>query len=173
MPVNLCAECYLSGYCRRTQSRVVTERELTVSFIRDLRRHANALHIACGQWADFLSESYCTYPGRIVDDAGCEVTLNMDVFELPSIRYWFRDFCKPAPDDIVPRVKLAARQRIIVMASILRAIHPVPASLWGKNIANDEYPQPCQPDHARARQNCPVQLDWGMPSVPLVTIRKN
>lgn len=137
MAINLCAECYLQGVCRRTYASVVTESELTVPFVRDLRRHAHALHIACGQWADFLAESYCNYPGRIVDEAGMEVMLNMDVFEWPGVRYWFRDFCKPAPDHIVPRVRSVSKQRIIVMASILRAIHPAPASLWGRTIAND------------------------------------
>lgn len=169
--MSLCAECYLQDYCRRLKSRVVTEDELTPLFVRDLRRHAQALAIPCGQWTDFLSDQYGRYLGQIVDGDDREVMLDMDVFERPNIRYWFRDFCKAVPDSVTPRVKRSAMQRIATMATILRAIHPVPASLWGKDIANDERPAPCLPDRGRVRHICPVTLDWGGTTFPPVTLR--
>lgn len=167
----LCPECYLQSYCRRLKSRVVTDDELTPAFVRDLRRHAHALAIPCGRWPDFLSDQYGDYIGQIVDTDGQEVMLDMDVFERPNIRYWFRDFCKAVPADITPRVKRSVAMRIATMATILRAIHPVPASLWGKDIANDERPAPFLPDRERARYVCPVKLDWsGQPCGPVTLI---
>lgn len=137
MSVSLCGQCYLQGYCRRLQSRIIADAELTPAFVRDVRAHMRGLGIGADRWASFLIEAYRDYPGRIIDAAGKEAMLDTAVLDTPNIRYWFRDLCRPLPPGVRPRLKQAARERFRVAASILRALHPVPALLWGREIAND------------------------------------
>lgn len=137
MPVNLCAECYLSGYCRRLTSRAVTPEDTTPAFIADVRSFMRNLAISRDRWVPFLDRAYCDYPGRIVDAGGEEVMLDTGVLDASGIRYWFRDLCRPMPQRVRPHLRRQAKARFLVMASILRAIYPVEASLWGVVIAND------------------------------------
>lgn len=137
MPLYLCGECILQGYCRNLRSRAVTSKELTPEFVRDLRRYAASLCITPDGWRDYLIAGYRDYAGRIVDQRGKEIALDTEVFTIKSIRYWFRDFCRPCTNGMKPRIRRESRKRIIVMASILRALDPVAAMLWGKVIAND------------------------------------
>lgn len=111
-------------------------------FIRDLRRYTASLGISCDQWLDFLSDTYRDYPGRIMDQTGREVFLDMEVFEEPNIRYWFRDWCNtPCGNNVVPRIRSEARERIRVLATILRAANPKAALMWGVRAANDNEPE--------------------------------
>ena len=137
MPTPLCGECYLQGYCRRLQSRLVTDDELTPSFLRAVRTHLCGLTVTPGRMAAYLDAAYRDYPGRIVDARGDEVDLDTDFFDLPNLRYWFRDLCRELPDHVRPRLRREARARFKVVASILRAYDPLPARLWGKEVAND------------------------------------
>lgn len=172
MNVNLCGQCYLQGYCRRLESKAVTDAELTAAFVCDLRAHMRLLNLTRDRWASFLTEAYRDYPGIITDAHGDEIALDTCVFDHASVRYWFRDMCRPLDADTSPRVRHESRERLKVTASILRAIHPVPASLWGKTIANDERPAPCLPDYRHVRAACPVQLDWGAPVSPRVWLSR-
>lgn len=137
--VQLCPECYLQGYCRRLRSRIITDAELSnPAFIRDLRAYAAELRVSCDRWLDYLLDAYRDYPGLIVDGLGREGVLNTEVFDEPSIRYWFRDFAgTPCQPDIVPRVRREAWERVRALATILRAVDPVAASRWGIRAAND------------------------------------
>lgn len=172
MNVNLCGQCYLSGFCRRLKSRAVTDAELTAAFVRDLRAHMRLLDLTRDQWASFLIEAYRDYPGIITDALGDEIALDTSVVDRATIRYWFRDMCRALDADTSPRVRHESKERLKVTASILRALHPVPASLWGKTIANDERPEPCLPDYNHVRTTCPIRLDWDAPVSPLVWLRK-
>lgn len=136
--MSLCAECYLQGFCRRLQSRVVTLDELTPQFLTGFRAYVRSKGISRDQWIGWLDAAYRDYPGRIVDAQGHEVSLDMSVFDRPHIRDWFRDLLKRPVAGIQPRLRREAVPRYIAMASILRAVDPVPAMLWGKDIANDE-----------------------------------
>ena len=40
----------------------------------------------------------------------------------------------------LPRIRRESRERIMAMASILRALDPVGAILWGREVANDVAP---------------------------------
>jgi len=138
--IHLCGQCYLVGYCRRLTSKVVTRGELSSAFIGDVRRFMAAMNLTRDQWLPYLDAAYRDYPGRIVDAAGIEIALDMEVFDRPSLRYWFRDLCRPIPEGVTPRLRREALGRFIVTASILRAVHPVAALLWGREIANDVAP---------------------------------
>ena len=162
--MELCAQCYLQGYCRWLRSRAVTKIDLTPAFLRDLRAYALGLNIKPDRWKDFLLDAYRDYAGLVVDRQGHVVSLDTGVFDAPHIRTWFRDFaCTPLISGVVPRLRSESVPRVIVMASILQALDPVRASLWGKVIANDDVPSLAPANPFPAERDCPYPriLDGG------------
>lgn len=152
----LCAQCYLTGFCRWLRSEAVAMTDLTPAFLRDLRAYAFALDIAPDRWRDFLLDAYRDYAGQIVDRDGHVVLLDTGVFDAPHIRTWFRDFaCTPLGPHVVARVRSESVERIKVMASILRALDPVTASLWGKVIANDDTTSLAYANRLSPEHDCP------------------
>ncbi|MCB1680972.1 MAG: hypothetical protein H6858_04105 [Rhodospirillales bacterium] len=116
-----CAHCFITDErCERT--RLVTDAELgDPAFIRRLRNFCYSLNVSSYQWLDLLTDLYRDYRGCIVDEAGRTVFLNMDVFEIPHIRDWFRDFCcTPCPTHITPYVRGEAKERVRILATILQ-----------------------------------------------------
>ena len=115
-----CALCIIEDTCART--RLVTDRELAdPAFIRRLRNVCLRLNVSSYQWLDLLTDLYRDYRGCIVDEAGRTVYLDMDVFEIPHIRDWFRDFCcTPCPTHITPYVRGEAKERVRILATILQ-----------------------------------------------------
>lgn len=141
--MRLCFNCLLIGYCRNTRTSLVTYAELkNPEFIRDLRETAFDEGVADTDWRDHVSDLYRDYRGWIGDDEANspedqELMLNMEEFEKPSIREWFRDFCcTPCPPHVNPRVRHEAWERVRVLATIMRARYPARASLWGVRPAN-------------------------------------
>lgn len=140
----LCVSCRLHGYCYRICTQLVTDDELeNAQFIRDVRATALAESIDAAEWHEHVANLYRDYRGWVENSEAKsgtqqEVFLDMQVFEVASIREWFRDFCcTPCPDDVMPRVRCEARERVRVLATILRASYPLRASLWGSQTAND------------------------------------
>ncbi|MEO0696960.1 MAG: hypothetical protein AAFY84_12765 [Pseudomonadota bacterium] len=138
---SLCQGCYSRGYCRRRVTHLVNDGDLfNPEYIRDLRASARRRGLTCDQWIEALADWYRDYPGWIADDAGREVFLDLDVFERPNIRDWFRSFCNtPCPPHIRPHVRPEARERVRVLATILSFVIPAEAALWGHRSANDNY----------------------------------
>lgn len=116
-----CALCIIEDRCERTP--IVTDRELAdPAFIRALRDLCYSLNVSSYHWLDFLTDLYRDNRGCIVDEAGRIVLLDMEVFEVPHIRDWFRDFCcTPCPLHITPYVRGEAKERVRVLATILRS----------------------------------------------------
>ncbi len=141
--MKLCLNCLMRGYCRRLFIAVTTDDELDNSdYIRDLRGFAHSLNFNDEDWHEFLTELYRDFPGWIMDEDGAEVFLNMEEFERPSIREWFRDFCcKEVPGHVIPHVRIEARERARILATILRASFPIETRLWGLRADNDNNPQ--------------------------------
>jgi hypothetical protein len=140
--MELCLSCYTQGYCRRLFARIVSDAELKDrNFVCDVRAHASKMKILPDQWRSFLIDTYRDYPGTILDEEGKAMWLKMSVFDDPNIRYWFRDtLCIPCRPGVIPRMREESVERMRVTATILRAIDPVGASLWGLRPANDEMP---------------------------------
>lgn len=134
----LCVQCLTLRYCRRLEIRMVSDLELRNSeFVRDVRTYAHSLHITCDRWVDVLSDLYRDFPGVIVGPDGNEAMLDLDVFERPHIREWFKEFCIPPLPEVTPRVRREAWERVRVMATILKAAAPMRAVQWGIRAANE------------------------------------
>ncbi|ALG92010.1 MULTISPECIES: hypothetical protein [Actibacterium] len=142
MSTVLCPACTLNGYCKRLMTHFVTDQMLENStYIRDLRNFAFGLNVKDSAWHEHLTNLYRDYRGWIVGFDGDEVHLDMEQFERPFIREWFRDFChKRCPDDVTPRRRPESRERVRILATILTARFPSEALLWGVRAANDDDP---------------------------------
>lgn len=140
--MRLCCACLALGYCARLSCRIVSDDELAnPEFIRDVKMTAYDLRVSCDEWLEYLTRLYRDYRGRIVDQAGREILLDMEEFERPNIRYWFRDFCgRPCPTHVTPRLRREARERVRILATLLRAVFPDKAQFWGVRPANDNDP---------------------------------
>jgi len=157
MAHSLCGQCYFQGFCRRLTSRAVTRRELTPVFLRNVRAHMRGKHLKPGQWKSYLLKAYQDYPGRIVDKDGNELDLDTSVFDGANVRTWFRDMTRELTAGVTPRVRKESRKRLMVAASILKALDPVAAILWGSVVANDEAGGPVSPSPVRTSDECPYR----------------
>ena len=110
--------------------------------MNDVRHTAFGLRIDSADWVDFVSDLYRDFSGCIVDQNDKEILLDLEVFEVPSNREWFRDWANsPLPEGKVPRLRAESRERIRVLATILRAHFRDAAMLWdGVRPANDNNP---------------------------------
>lgn len=131
----LCDGCYLQDRCSKLTSQIVMPNELTGAFIGDVRGFMAALDLSRDAWVPHLIGGYRDYPGSILHPNGRELRLNTHLLTGKSVRYWYRDLCEPIPEGVTPRLRIEAKGRFIVMASILRAMHPISAITWGKGVA--------------------------------------
>lgn len=136
------AGCDKPGICVGCSARLASDRELdNPDFIRDLRNYAVRLPISSRHWREALNDMYRDYRGCIVDpQTRSAVYLDMEEFERPNIREWFRDFCSRVPADASPYVTAATRERARILATVLRASDPAGTMLWGMRPANDNDP---------------------------------
>ncbi len=139
----LCLECVKNGYCVRITSRVVTIDEvLDPLFVYDVRDFCWRLGISRDAWLDRLAGWLRDFDGHFVDQAGRSVEIDLESFDTPSIRYYFRDNActRPNPNGYVHPM---AVERFRVMATILKARFPVVASTWGKRDRDAQTFPPC------------------------------
>ena len=128
----LCCHCLHLGYCRKRKSLIVTDRELeNPEFLRDVRTTAASLDILPSEWLEQLYDWLRDYPGRIVNGAWQEMYIRTEELEAPFFREWMRNFLRPVPANVKPRLRMSARERVRVVASILRATFPKEAMKWG------------------------------------------
>jgi len=138
MRFQLCTACMTSGFCPKKSVAVVGDDELNdPDYLRDFKEFVRFLDVSDCRWHEYLTDLYKDYPGWIVGPDGKEVFLDMDEFERPNIREWFRDFCTPLRDGAKPRVREEARERVRIFATVLSAHYPFDAMLWGIRVAND------------------------------------
>jgi len=159
MKPNLCPSCTALGYCRDLKVPMVTDAELSKpEFIRDVRATAYRCGKSADGWLEFANNLYRDFNGRITarqcgrcrsfrDEQHCascqEVWLDMDALEFPGIRDWFAGWCcSPYPANVTPVVRIEARERVRVLATILKASFPEEARNWGLRAANENRP-PC------------------------------
>ena len=136
---SLCSECQSFGYCRKIRTRIVSADELkNHEYVRDVRATAYRQGVTFRRWRPYVVDKVWEYPGWFAGWDGKPTELDLDVFERPNIEYWFRDFCcKACPPNTKSHVRVEAVPRVIVLATILKALYPNEARLWGVRPAND------------------------------------
>lgn len=113
---------------------VITEAEISVQFILDVKAHARSHRISYHRWLNYMTDLYRDYRGIIVDRKMREIPLDtVKHFEQTpdSIAYWFRDFLMPGP---IPSTYLRKESlhRFLILATILKARSPIEAANWGQ-----------------------------------------
>lgn len=139
---HLCIKCQTKGLCVENAVRFVTDAELAdPKFLKGVRATARALNYSPSDWLDRIYDFYRDFDGVIVDANCDEVFLDLEVFETDHIREWFRDWiCKPMADGVRPRLRGESKERIRIIATILRAQFPFDTIQW--LAANDNFPDP-------------------------------
>ena len=135
----LCMNCVALGYCANLSCILVSDHELNnLDFVEDARSCAQSLRISPSRWRDFIYDTYRDYPGRVLGSDGKEVFLDLEVFETVGIREWFRDWVlRSEPLSRSKILRIESRERVRVIATLLRARSPKPALMWGVRPAND------------------------------------
>lgn len=154
--MSLCPLCPFSASCKRGV-RLVSDKELSNGeFVRDVRNFAAGLGKRPADWLDYVLKLYASFEGCIVDGRGRPAHLDTTIF-LPTdqeiddgvgavieyrMRNWFEEtFATPVPENVTPHVRIEAKGRFLIVASILRARFPAQAAMWGVRAANDNEPR--------------------------------
>ncbi|MGO4863331.1 hypothetical protein ACTP2L_07095, partial [Campylobacter jejuni] len=69
---------------------------------------------------------------ELVDLAGNSVTIDFEAIEGDTIELWLKDWLKRPERHAIPRLRIEARERVRVVATLLRMIFPKEASVWGR-----------------------------------------
>ena len=103
-------------------------------FVRLVRNYSSRLaereRIKPCTWLDTITDYYRDLEVLVVDQSGEEIFLDMEVFEVDCIEFWFRDFCRPVPGHVVPRVRFNAHGRVVALSTILRGRNPLKTNDW-------------------------------------------
>jgi hypothetical protein len=143
---------WLCGVCQLLVL-LVTDAELAnPEFLRDVRNFAASLRISAAKWVDFLLDEFSRLDICVMNEHRQPVTLDAEIFEPTDaeidadeaervharITDWFEaTMCKSVPDHIRPRLRREARERFRFTATVLRALFPLEAMMWGVRPAND------------------------------------
>lgn len=149
------------GFYFPRKSRLVTNREMDnsawvydfLTFVRVLCVREN---VTPTMFISFIADQYRDLECSIVDEQGNEIFLDFSAFEVPEetllanddraeraierLREWIEDRFY-APCTPRPHIRKEARERVQVIATIIRAAYPYEALMWGRRPANDNTPQ--------------------------------
>ena len=115
--------------------RVVTDGALADPvFLADVKTFAGRLRIPRRRFIDWLIDGFRDANAVLVDEHGTPVWIDFDEIERDHIDLWFRDWCKVPEDQVRPRVRAESRERIRLVATLLRAIFPKESTVWGQPV---------------------------------------
>ena len=132
------------------------ERHLACCALDALHRRGQhrGQEIGPAEWLDYVLELLALLDGCIVDGRGQPAYLSTEIF-LPTdqeiddgvgavieyrMRNWFEEtFATPVPESVTPHVRIEAKERFRIVATILRARFPAQAAMWGVRAANDNF----------------------------------
>ena len=124
--------------CSRAQSvawtsvRLVTDEELmNPQFLRDIKTFASKCRIPRRSFVDWLVDGVRDADTVLVDGEGNPVEIDYDEIERDHIDLWFRDWAQRPEAHINPRVREESRERVRLVATMLRVIFPKESSVWG------------------------------------------
>lgn len=138
-----CSECEIKGYCKEIKVEIVSLSDMqNPQYVYDVRDFCWRLGISRDAWLDRLAGWLRDFDGHFVDQTGRSLEIDLEAFDTPSIRYYFRDNActRPNPNGYVHPM---AVDRFRVMATIVKARFPVVASTWGKRERDAQTFPPC------------------------------
>lgn len=110
----------------------------TMETLNNIRAYCHAValehRLSNQDWLDWLTNEYRDLREPLIDPGGREVLLDMECFETPTIRFWFRDFLKTQPRSKVLRLRQESRPRLFALMNILAARDPLAAAYWFQSL---------------------------------------
>lgn len=122
--------------------RLVTDAELESGvFVTDVKTFASRLRIPRRRFVDWLTDGYRDAEVYIVDEEGNPVDLDFEALEEEDgdevrnrIEDWLKDWLKRPERHFTPRLRVEARERVRLVATLLRAIFPKESVVWGMRM---------------------------------------
>jgi hypothetical protein len=134
---------HVKAQCQKLNVQIVSLADVAdPAFVYDVRDFCWRLGISRDAWLDRLADWLRDFNGQFVDEAGQPFEINLDAFDGPNVRYYFRDngCTRPNPNGYVHPI---ATERFRVVATILKARFPAVASTWGKREREVQTFPPC------------------------------
>lgn len=140
---------------RNRMVRIVTQRELSPAYLRDLRNFTARKNVSPHRWPETMLNWVIQTDTRFCNAAGDEIELPFHIF-YPSdedieactaetverrIAEWFETIiCCSVPDDVTPRLRPEGVLRMLVVACYIRARYTYDEVQFGIRPANDNSP---------------------------------
>lgn len=113
--------------------RLVTDGELRNSdFLKDVRTFASKLRIPRRRIVDWLVDGIRDARTILLDEQGRPVEIDFDEIERDHIDLWFRDWATRPAAHVTCRVREESRERVRLVATMLRMIFPKESTVWGR-----------------------------------------
>ena len=111
---------------------IVTDEELDDPyFLADVKTFAWKLRIPHRRFRDWFVDGVRDSEVELVDVFGNPADFNYEEIEREHVELWFRDWAKRPARHIHPRLRRESRERIRLIATMLRMIFPKETSVWG------------------------------------------
>lgn len=139
----LCNDCFLAAQCQKLNVQIVSLADVAdPAFVYDVRDFCWRLGISRDAWLDRLADWLRDFNGQFVDEMGQPVEIDLDAFDGPNVRYYFRDngCTRPNPNGYVHPI---ATERFRIVSTILKARFPAVASTWGRRERDAQTFPPC------------------------------
>lgn len=157
-----CQKCFRVGHCLQKTVPIVNDVEIgDPEFVRVARNFLASLPVTDSEWLEHAHNLNRDLTITIIEGANWRIDLDMSPLEIDyddedlieacpaekRLRLWFRDIIKPVPADTNPRVRLEAKERFRILATLIIAHNPqidwprtVPAN---DNVCavNDNFPE--------------------------------
>jgi hypothetical protein len=112
--------------------RLVTDDELNNPyFLADVQDFAGKLRVPRRRMVDWLVDGVRDARSLLADSDGRPVEFSYDELEHDHIELWFRDWLKRGNRSVAPRVRSESRERVTLVATMLKIIFPKESSVWG------------------------------------------
>lgn len=112
--------------------RLVSDGELSDPvFLADVKTFASRLRVPRRQFVDWLVDGVRDSETCLIDSAGDPVTIEFEEIEKDNIDLWVRDWVRMPERHVAPRLRAESRERVRLVATMLRMIFPKESSVWG------------------------------------------
>lgn len=113
---------------------LVTDEELkNAQFLRDTRVFASKLPVSRRAFVDFLVNGVRDSDSEVIDADGNPVEIDFEELERANIDLWVRDWATFPAAQAACRVRAESRERVRLVATMLRMIFPKESSVWGRD----------------------------------------
>lgn len=117
----------------RISVRLVSDAELADPvFLADVKTFASRLRIPRRRFVDWLVDGLRDTETALLDEHGSPVEIDLEAIEHEAVEMWLKDWLRMPERHAVPRLRIEARERVRLVATLLRMIFPKESAVWGQ-----------------------------------------